>query len=338
MILALSIVAFVVASLTATGLVMAWRTRRAVEALEARFPPVGRLIEVMDEGRPRQVHVLDVPGNPALLPVVFIHGASGNLCDQANTFREAVACLPHHERFRSIYLDRPGCGYTERRRTDDRPSAQATMVAATMDALGIERAVVCGHSFGAGVAVTLATLQPERVAALALLAPAAYPWPGDLRWPYKLAALPIIRTICAHTFVMGLGRLLVGPGIIRTFAPDPVPEGYREDAAIDLLLRPANFLANAADILAIKARAAEISPLYGRIDRPTWILQGSDDAVVRPTIHAMGLLRAIRGAELEWHEGLGHKPDYVHRDRILRQLVRFARESEMRAGLVEAAE
>ena len=329
-------IAIAIASIAAAGLFLAWRTRRDVARLEARFPPLGRIIEMTDQGRPRSVHVLDIPGNPELLPVVFIHGASGNLYDQVGAFRDAVARLPHSERFRSIYVDRPGCGYTERRATDNTPRAQAAMVAATLDGLGIERAVICGHSFGAGVAVTMAVAHPEKVAALALLAPAAYPWPADLGWPYKMASLPVVRTICAWTFVVPLGRRLVPPGVLGTFAPDAVPDAYQETGATELLLRPANFLANAADILAIKARAAEISPLFAAIRKPTWILQGARDAVVRPTIHAVGLHRAIDGSRLEWHEGVGHKPDYVFRDRIVRELVAFARESE--GELAEAAE
>ena len=329
----------VLALVVFAGLVLSVGTARGSAALEKRFPPLGRLVEVRDTDEPRKVHVLDVPGNPALLPVVFIHGASGNLYDQVGAFRDSVAALPHHRRFRSIYIDRPGCGYTERRPGDDTPRAQADMVASTLDALGIERAVICGHSFGAGVAVTMGAFNREKVAALALLAPAAYPWPADLGWPYKLAALPVLRTICAWTFVMPLGRKLVDPGIAGTFAPDLPPEGYREGGATDLLLRPANFLSNAADILAIKRRAAEISPSFRTIDRPVWILQGSHDAVVRPTIHAVGLYRAIPHARLEWHEGLGHKPDYVHRKRIVDELVRFARgEGEERRDFAQAAE
>ena len=310
------------------GLALAFRTWRWQRRIEARFPPLGRFVEIGENDggdKLRRVHIVDVPGNPALLPVVFIHGASGNLYDQVGAFHEAVARLPHAKRFRSIYVDRPGCGYTERRTTDATPHAQAAMVAATLDALGIERAVICGHSFGAGVAVTMATAHPDKVAALSLLAPAAYPWPADLGWPYKLAALPVLRTVCAWTIVVPLGLRLIPPGIAGTFAPDPVPEGYRETGATDLLLRPANFLANAADILAIKREAALVSPLYERIDCPAWILQGSDDAVVRPTIHAVGLSRAIHGARMEWHDGVGHKPDYVLRERVLPQLVRFAR-------------
>ena len=320
----LSVVAFVLATLLLLAAVLALRTRRDARALEQRFPPIGEVLDVEDCGQPRRVHVLDVPGNPALLPVVFIHGSSGNLRDQAGAFRDAVARLPHARRFRSIYVDRPGCGYTERRASDATPIAQAATVRALLDRLGIERAVLCGHSFGAGVAVTTAAEHPGRVASLALLAPAAYPWPGDLSWPWRLASVPGLRSLCAWTFVMPLGRRLVGPGIAGTFHPDPVPEGYRDTAAIDLLLRPANFLANAADLLAIKARAAEITPSFRAVGCPAWILQGGADAVVRPTIHAVGLHRALRDARMEWHEDVGHKPDYVLRERIVARLASLA--------------
>jgi pimeloyl-ACP methyl ester carboxylesterase len=46
----------------------------------------------------------------------------------------------------------------------------------TMDALGVERATLVGNSFGAAVALRVAALAPERVAALVLVSPPPREW------------------------------------------------------------------------------------------------------------------------------------------------------------------
>jgi pimeloyl-ACP methyl ester carboxylesterase len=52
---------------------------------------------------------------------------------------------------------------------------------AVLDRLGVQRAVLAGHSGGGATALSLAVAEPERVAELLLLAPgvSGYPWPAD---------------------------------------------------------------------------------------------------------------------------------------------------------------
>src|SRR5262245_52433440 len=61
------------------------------------------------------------------------------------------------------------------------PFTQLGDLTRVLDQLGIRRAVMVGHSGGAGTATGLALDQPDRVSALVLLAPGVqdYPWPHD---------------------------------------------------------------------------------------------------------------------------------------------------------------
>lgn len=299
---------------------LALNTWLACRAIERRFPPMGTLANVNG----RAIHYVERSGHPALTPVVFVHGASGNLRDQLAAFEDALAGLPEARRPRTIYVDRPGAGYTERRSGDHDPDEQAQVVVDLLDALEIPRAVVCGHSYGAGVAATFAAVHPERAAGIALLAPASHPWPGRLVWYYRLVGSRLLRHLSAWTFILPVGRRMLDGGVAVTFAPNPVPTGYAEGAGIELLFRPANFLANASDINHIKRYAAKLSPRYAGIACPTYICAGDEDRVVRSTIHAMGLYRAIPHARMDWYEGVGHKPDYVLTDLIVEELVRMA--------------
>ena len=81
----------------------AWKAR----AIERQFPNVGELIDV---GGLRMNSVLVPSGDEAdLPPIVFIHGASGNLRDQMHAFRSKL-----EGRATLLFLDRPGHGYSER--------------------------------------------------------------------------------------------------------------------------------------------------------------------------------------------------------------------------------
>lgn len=311
------------ALVAASGAALAWHTWRSAKAVERSHPPIGAFAATRTPAGPRNVHYVDRPGNPALLPVVFVHGASGNLRDQLEAFGDALAALPDASRPRAIFLDRPGAGYTQRQPGDHDPYAQARTVAELLDALGIARAVVCGHSYGAGVAATFAVAHPERAAGIALLAPASHPWAGRLVWYYRLVASRALRHVAAWTIVLPLGRRMVQAGVDGTFAPDAATPDYAHRTAVNLLLRPATFLANAADINHIKAHAAELSPRYGEIACPTYICAGEADRVVRATIHAVGLYRAIPQSHMDWAEGVGHKPDYVLTRRILGEILRM---------------
>jgi pimeloyl-ACP methyl ester carboxylesterase len=63
-----------------------------------------------------------------------------------------------------------------------------------MDARGIERAVLVGHSYGGGVALSVARLAPQRAEALVLLASVG---PGCLTGWDRLLAAPLAGEVCA---------------------------------------------------------------------------------------------------------------------------------------------
>ena len=70
-------------------------------------------------------------------------------------------------------IDLPNMGQSGRRKgMDSSLHAAAEFVCRIMDALGLEQADIAAHSRGGAVAITLATLYPDRVRSLVLFAPA----------------------------------------------------------------------------------------------------------------------------------------------------------------------
>jgi len=287
--------------------------------IERRHPPAGSHASV-NGTRLHYVHVAG-PAAPELPPVVFIHGASANLKDQMIPLRPLF-----DGRAELLFVDRPGHGWSERGGVEhDTPSGQAETIAALMGQLGMARAIVVGHSFGAAVAATLALDHPERVAGLVLLSAATHPWPGgETSWYYSVAARPVLGRLFAGTLANPGGNLRIGAASECVFAPNPIPADYVREASIPLVLRPRTFRANAVDVEGLFRHVTAVAPRYREIVVPTVVVTGDRDTVVYEEIHSVGLARDIAGAELVWVRNLGHKPDWIAPDLVAAAVAKVA--------------
>jgi pimeloyl-ACP methyl ester carboxylesterase len=118
--------------------------------------------------------------------VVMLHGQPGSGSD----WQQLAEQMPPGVRV--VALDRPGYGANPLAAGGFEVNARA--VVAELDARGIERAVLVGHSYGGGVALSIAALAPERVEALVLLASVG---PGCLTGWDRLLAAPVAGEVCA---------------------------------------------------------------------------------------------------------------------------------------------
>ena len=140
---------FIAVSLSMMRLATFWIGNR----VEVLYPPEGEFAEV-DGVR---MHYTDHPaGDDAdLPPLVFIHGASGNLRDLEAPMLERL-----EGRARLIFVDRPGHGYsqgwTATQKHTHLPNGQADLIAGLLEKIGISEAVLIGHSYGANTALLMA--------------------------------------------------------------------------------------------------------------------------------------------------------------------------------------
>lgn len=301
-----------------------WTVFRS-RVIERRFPPVGRFVDLPDGTRLHYAETGD-PDGPA---VVFLHGASGSLQDPLVAFGEEAL-----RRFRFISIDRPGAGWSTRPSGRDiaRPDAQADRVASLLQALGVRRAVVVGHSLGAATALQIALRYPELTKGLMLLAPASHPWPGGIRWYYRLAATPVIGPVFTRLIVMPVGETILPRAVGSTFRPQPEVPGYAERASVPLTLRPRSFRATSMDLAVLKPFVREAQGRYREIAAPTVIVTGDSDHTVAPWLHAEVLARDIPNARLVWLEGVGHMPHHSEPERVLAELSKLAEADQGDAG------
>jgi pyruvate dehydrogenase E2 component (dihydrolipoamide acetyltransferase) len=124
--------------------------------------------------------------------VLLVHGLGG----WAENWRPVMPAIAASGR-RAIAFDLPGFGESERARDPRYFDAEAPFygrfMVALLDAMGIDRVHLAGHSFGGAVALTSAIWSPERVRSLTLVAPgglgAALP-PG-----FRFLVLPFMEHV-----------------------------------------------------------------------------------------------------------------------------------------------
>jgi len=281
--------------------ILAVATRLGSVLLDRHYPPTGAFIDVHG----LRLHVID-HGPRSSAAIVMIHGASSNALD----IDRAIGG-PLTQRFRVVAIDRPGHGYSERGFDMDTPAAQARLLRAALRRIGVERAVLVGHSYGTAVAAALALEDPALAVGMVLIAPATHPWPGGgISWHNRLAAVPFAGPAFTTFFTLPLGWFVMENAVTGSFRPDPAPEGYTKASAIPLILRPATFVANAQDLVALLPAVKEMQPNYGRLPRGMLVISGTMDPIVAPSIHTEGMLRDAPGARVMWLEGVGHMPHW----------------------------
>ncbi|MBR1154947.1 alpha/beta fold hydrolase [Bradyrhizobium sp. JYMT SZCCT0428] len=303
------VVAIVVAALVILALVTqggVWLTQRA-------HPAQGKMVEVAGA----TLHIVDIgPRDSASPPIVMLHGASSNLEVMRQPVGDRLA-----KSHRVILIDRPGHGWSTRANLEDStPQIQGRMIDEALAKLGIGRAILVVHSWAGALGARMALDYPERVAGMVMLAPVAYPWPGGVGRYNKIVATPVIGPLLAYTITLPLGKLLINSGVRGVFLPQPVPDGYVENTASSLLLRPREFLANARDLVTLKAAVAEQSPRYANIKAPITIITGDIDKTVSTNIHSRPLAATAPGAKLIVLPGLGHMVQNAVPDLVISEI------------------
>lgn len=300
-------------------------TQREVLA-EAAFPPEGQLIEVAG----RQVHAVVMGEGPDL---VLIHGANGSTRDFTFGFADRLAAD-----YRVLIFDRPGLGFTDRTTADharafargaESPAEQAALLRAAAAALGAERPIVLGHSYGNAVALAWALDHPDNIAALVNVAGASMPWPGSLGALYSVGGTALGGGLLAP-LVTAFAPQGVVEGIVDTiFEPNPTPNGYVDHIGAELSIRRDSFRANARQVNGLRPHIVAMSARYGTLSLPVEIVHGAADTIVPPAIHSERLVGLIEGANLTLLPGIGHMPHHSAPDDVIAAIHRAAE----RAGL-----
>jgi pimeloyl-ACP methyl ester carboxylesterase len=303
--------------LVAVLVVLALLTQVGILVLDRTYPPRGVRIPVAGA----DLNVVEMGRRDAgLPPVVLIHGASSNL-EVMRPLAERLA-----NKHRVILIDRPGHGGSTRERlTDSTPDVQARMIVEALDKLGVGPAITVVHSLAGAIGARMALDYPAHVTGLVMLAPVTHPWRGGVGWYNRLVTKPVIGPLLAYTITLPLGLLVAQSGARGVFLPQVMADDFVDSSATRLLLRPREFLANAQDLVDLKAAVAEQAPRYGEIAMPVTIISGDEnDKTVSTSIHSRTFALNVKDAKLIVLPGVGHMVQYAAPDLVVDEIEAMA--------------
>ena len=240
-------------------------------------------------------------GDPGAEPILFLHGWP----DSWFTYSRVLPLLPSTRR--GLAIDQRGFGESDHPDSSYAIAELAADAVAFLDALGIERATLVGHSYGSFIARRIAITRPERV---------------------------------DHLILIGTGFTSTNPVISELQAalvdlPDPIPVEFARDFQASTAYQPlpADFFQRlVAESLKIPARLwrpmidrlAEYDDAeeLRRIAAPTLLLWGDKDALFSRAEQDRFLAAQPR-ARIKVYEETGHCPNWERPEDVAADILAF---------------
>jgi pimeloyl-ACP methyl ester carboxylesterase len=228
--------------------------------------------------------------------VVLIHGYTDNA-------RDWVPMLPYlSKRYRLILVDIRGHGQSSKPECCYTRLDFAYDIKLLLDALGVQKADIVGHSLGSIIGQTFAEYWPERTAHVVLISSTGGSPPGRPKKPPQFDFAAEIRKLKEPIEADS-------PFMIAWWdSPTPVDPDFirrqRKDAA-GIPLRV---------WLAVLDQALPADNIYGdlqsslpRLKAPTLLIWGSKDPIMEEDVR-QSLRDALPNAKVKTFDGLGHNP------------------------------
>jgi pimeloyl-ACP methyl ester carboxylesterase len=231
------------------------------------------------------------------LPVIFIHGYSANFyCWRLNADVFAAE--------RPVYApDLPGFGLSEKPKGYDYSlDGYADFIAAYMDEMGIEKAVLVGNSMGGGISVKTQVRHPEKVAGIVLIDALGY-FHNEFYLYRALGIYPLGEILLSCN-----NRLLMKAILkIKVYADNAYATRDVVDSYMALRKTKNGKISPVWVLRAMGAYPVIPTDEIERVSSPTLIIWGEKDRML-PVAHANLYSRDIEQAEMIIFPDVGHMP------------------------------
>ncbi|MGD9561425.1 MAG: alpha/beta fold hydrolase [Pyrinomonadaceae bacterium] len=246
-------------------------------------------------------------GDPNGVPLILLHGVT----DSHRSFDLVFEYLPSS--IRAIAVTQRGHGDASRPANGYGSRDLANDLASFMDALGIESAIIAGHSMGSFAAQRFAIEQPERVSKLVLIG--SFTTCGDKPGIIDFVANEI------NSLEDPINREFAKGFQMSTIANPVAPEFF--EMAVDESLKVPAFVWKAAcQSMIVNDHIDELR----KIKAPTLLLWGDRDAYFDRS-EQNKLLENIERSELKVYPGAGHAPHWEVPNKVGRDIAEFVTEN-----------
>ena len=228
-------------------------------------------------------------------PLVLISGLGYPLWQ----WHKMVPVLAEH--FQVITFDNRGVGQSDKPAGPYTAQMLAQDTVGLLDALGIEKAIIVGHSMGGFIAQAMALDFPQRVEKLVLC---STNFGGPHHVPVTPEAMKVLSDVTSDPLTRFKNGLVVStaPGWADK-NPEMIEEWIKWRVANPI--EPAPYQAQLAIGLSLLPEAAAFEDKLQRLDVPTLILFGAHDKVVPPA-NADLLSKKISGSTVMIFPDAGH--------------------------------
>lgn len=266
---------------------------------EARRAPLGLERKTVLTPGGRTVGYAELGSGP---DVLLIHGTLMTLDDMVLGPMAALA-----ERHRVVAVDRPGHGTSDHVRvTDGSLWSQAATIHAAARALGLRRPVVCGHSYGAAVALAYGIAYPDEAAGIVALSPICFPQPRLELLLFGQRAVPGSGDALAEALHASTDALLLPTLWSAIFAPQAMPERFAAEFPFALAGLPKQMISEGENAVAMAADLSRSAFGYPGCRVPVRVLAGSADIVINPVVHGWAAAQLMPRGRFDLLPGIGH--------------------------------
>ena len=222
-------------------------------------------------------------------PLVLLHGGA---CDGRVWARQLEDLSAE---FTVVAWDAPGCGWSSDPPEGFRMADYADCLAGFIDALGLGRPHVLGHSFGAGLALALCGRHPAVPQSL-ILAGAYAGWAGSL------PADEVRRRLQATLDIADRSPGLPGPDAAADLPG--LPASGPPSGGLEAIMSDSHPIGTR--VMAVAFAEADLRPVLPLVEVPTLLLHGEADRR-SPLEVAAAIHSSIPGSKLVVLPGLGHE-------------------------------
>ena len=242
--------------------------------------------------------------------VLLIHGLPGCIEDWETIMPKLS------KRFHVIAYDRPGHGLSSANDLKYNLDHNVNIAFALIHKLKLNNPIIVGHSYGGSIVLAMAVRNTPNIKAFISVSPIT----STERKPnllFKILKIPLIGPTLRF-FMKLCGQNIIKKGMNIAFDPNQknMPNDFIEKRCMIISL-PNNIVTAAREEMAICQDLLNLTPLYGNIKKPFFIIHGESDKVVHFN-DVIALHENVPGSKLILFKETGHMVQYARPTELMK--------------------